>query len=151
MKKERSKRINIVSLKMCKEQSILYSPRKIASPEDSLNLLRQFLENKDREAFIVICLDTKNQPSCIHVCSIGTLNSSLVHPREIFKTAILSNAASIIVAHNHPSGDPTPSSEDVSITRRLKEAGSLLGIQLLDHIIIGEKTRYVSFKEKSLI
>ena len=151
MKKEHSKRINIVTVKICKENSILYSPRRISSPQDSIKLLSQFLENKDREEFIVICLDTKNQPACINVCSIGTLNASLVHPREVFKAAILSNAASIIIAHNHPSGDPTPSTEDISITKRITEAGNILGIQLLDHIIIGENHRYSSLKEDGII
>ncbi|KAB3534502.1 hypothetical protein F8154_08820 [Alkaliphilus pronyensis] len=94
MKEELRKKIDIVSLKMCKESSIFYSPRTITSPVDVVKLLKQFLENKDRDEFIIICLDTKNQPSCINVCSIGTLNSSLVHPREVFKTAILSNSAS---------------------------------------------------------
>lgn len=151
MKKEHSKRIDIVSIKICKESSILYSPRKISSPKDSVNLLRQFLENKDREEFIVTCLDSKNQPTCINICSIGTLNASLIHPREVFKTAILSNAASIIVSHNHPSGNPSPSNEDISITKRIKETGELLGIQLLDHIIIGENHKYFSLKEENLL
>lgn len=151
MKRESSKRINIVSLKMFKDQSVLYSPRKVTSPEDIINLLEQFLANKDREEFIVVCLDIKNQPSCINICSIGSLNSAIVHPREVFKTAILSNSASIIIAHNHPSGDPSPSPEDISITKRLKESGILLGIQLLDHIIIGQKNKYISLKEEHFL
>ncbi len=81
----------------------------------------------------------------------SSVNSSIVHPREIFKTAILSNAASIIISHNHPSGDPTPSKEDISITTRLKECGKILGIEVLDHVIIGEYDKYLSFKEKGLL
>jgi len=83
----------------------------------------------------------KESTNCVYVVSIGTLNSSLVHPREVFKPAILSNSASIILSHNHPSGDPTPSSEDISITTRIKEVGKLVGIELLDHIIISTTNR----------
>lgn len=145
-----SKRINIVSIKIVKEGSVLYSNRSISSPKDADELLRPFLEDSDREMLIVVSLDVKNQPTSINVASIGSLNSSIVHPREIFKSAILSNSASIIVAHNHPSGIPEPSSEDINITKRLNEAGKILGINLIDHIIIGYKS-YVSLKEKGMI
>ncbi len=97
-----AKRVNIVSLKMVKEKSLLYKNRQILSPEDGYDLLKQFLGDVDREYFIVICLDTKNQPTAINICHIGSLNASLVHPREVMKPAILSNAASIFVGHNHP-------------------------------------------------
>lgn len=150
MKNLRSKRVDIVSIKMCKESSILYEPRTITSPFDGVKLLRPFLENQDREQFIVVCLDSKCQPTAIHVCIIGTLNTSLVHPREVFKVAILSNASSILIAHNHPSGDPEPSNEDVQITKRINEAGNIMGIKLVDHIIIGDNGRYVSMKEKRI-
>lgn len=140
------KRINIVSMKMIREKSILYSPRKITCPSDGVELAKEVLNESDREKFIVISLDTKNQPTTIDICSVGSLNASIVHPREVFKTAILSNAASILLAHNHPSGDPNPSKEDISITERLKEAGDVVGIKVLDHIIIGEDC-YYSLKE----
>jgi DNA repair protein RadC len=81
--------------------------------------------------------------------SVGSLNQSIVHPRELFKTALLSSAAAIILVHNHPSGDPTPSREDIEITRRLKEAGEILGVKLLDHIIVGSS--YLSFTERGLL
>ena len=129
-----AKRVDIISIKMVKESSILYKNRKVTSPNDAYNLIKDFLECADREELIVCSLDTKNQPTSINVASIGTLNSSLVHPREVFKASILSNAASIIIVHNHPSGDPSPSSEDISITQRLKECGKLLGIEVIDHI-----------------
>ena len=87
----------------------------------------------------------------MNIVSIGTLYSSLVHPREVFKTAILSNAASIILFHNHPSGDPEPSTEDTTITKRIKEAGTLMGIELLDHVIIGSEGRFYSMKEQGII
>lgn len=145
-----SKRVNIVSIRMVRESSVLYKNRKISSPSDAFDLLKEFLEGSDREQLLVCSLDTKNQPNTINICSIGTINSSLVHPREIFKTAILSNAASIIVAHNHPSNDANPSTEDINITIRLKECGKLLGIDLLDHIIIGED-KFISLKEKGIL
>lgn len=146
-----SKRVNIVSIKMVKEGSILYSKRRIYSSSDAANIAREFLETCDREQLIVICLNTKNEPTAIHTVSIGSLNSSIVHPREVFKPAILSNSAAIIISHNHPSGCPDPSLEDINITKRIKEAGEILGIKLLDHIIIGDNNNYISIKEKGLI
>jgi DNA repair protein RadC len=147
-----AKRVNIVSIKLVRESSVLYSEvRKICSPSDAAILGRRFLEDADREQLIVCCLDTKNQPQSINVASIGSLNSSIAHPREIFKTAILSNAASIIIMHNHPSGDPSQSQEDVNITKRLKEAGKIIGIELLDHIIIGSEGKYCSLKEEGIL
>ncbi len=145
-----SKRVNIVSIKMVKESSILYKNRQILSPKDSVNLLKDFINDSDREMLIVCCLDTKNQPTCISIVSIGTINSSLVHPREVFKTAILSNSASIIMAHNHPTGDTCPSKEDIGITSKIKEVGKILGIELLDHLIIGYEN-YRSLKEDGYI
>jgi DNA repair protein RadC len=145
-----SKRVNIISIKMVKEGSVLYSNRKVSSPSDAADLLKPFLEDSDREMLVVCCLDTKNQPTFINICSVGTLNSSLVHPREVFKAAILGNAASVIIAHNHPSGDPSPSTEDISITTRLKEVGKIIGIDVIDHIVIGSN-KYVSLKEKGIL
>lgn len=149
-KSEPSKRVDVVRIQIIKESSILYKGRKVSSPSDAYNLTKGFFECADREQMILCSLNTKNQPLTINVVSIGTLNSSLVHPREIFKPAILSNAASIIIAHNHPSGDPEPSSEDINITHRLKECGKLLGIELVDHVIIGDE-KFVSLKEKGIL
>lgn len=146
----RAKRVNIVSLKIVRESSLLYSARRIASPDDAATLVRQFLADSDRENFIVICLNTKNEPNAIHTVGVGTLNSSQIHPRELFKISILANSASVIISHNHPSGDPTPSADDIEITKRLTEAGKILGIEILDHIIIGNDT-FVSFKQKGLL
>lgn len=145
-----AKRVNIVSVKLVKESSMLYKERNIRSPQDSYALLKELLENKDREHFIVVALNTKNEPVTINVCHIGSLNASIVHPREIMKIAILSNAASILVAHNHPSGNTSPSQEDISVTERLKQAGDLMGIELLDHLIVGDGT-FLSLKEKGYI
>jgi DNA repair protein RadC len=104
----------------------------------------------DREAFVVLHLDLKNRVNGLHVVSIGSLAASLVHPREVWKAAILTNAAAILVAHNHPSGDPTPSREDREITARLKLCGDLLGIPLIDHVVIGSES-YRSFAESGLL
>lgn len=145
-----AKRVNIVSLKLVKESSILYQKRSVCSPRDGYELLKQFLDDKDREHFIVVSLDTKNQPVSINVCHIGSLNASIVHPREVMKSAILSNAASIIVGHNHPSGKTEPSRDDIEVTKRLVEAGKIIGIEVLDHIIVGEGT-FTSLKEKGYI
>lgn len=150
-KETAAKRVNIVSLRMVKEGSILYDIRKIVTPSEAAGLGRKFLEEADREQVMVCCLDTKNQPVSMNVVSVGCLNSTIVHPREIFKVAILSNAASIIMFHNHPSGDPEPSKEDISISKRIKEAGTLMGIELIDHLIIGSERRYCSLKEKGLL
>ncbi|MFS0567533.1 JAB domain-containing protein, partial [Brevibacillus invocatus] len=126
----------------------LYPQRRIRMASDAAGLFRQFLDATDREAFLLLCLSTKNEPVAIHLVSVGSLDSSIVHPREVFKAAILSNCSSVIVAHNHPSGDPTPSREDIEVTKRLQEAGELLGIPVLDHIILGHEGAYVSLKEK---
>ena len=150
LKGQPSKRVNIVNLKLVKENSFLYPERYVRSPEDAYTLLKQFLVEIDREYFIVVCLDTKNQPTAINICHIGSLNASIVHPREVLKPAILSNSASIIVAHNHPSNDPTPSREDIEVTKRLVEAGKIIGIEILDHLIVCSD-RFISLKEKGYI
>lgn len=140
------KRISVVSIKMIRESSVLYNIRRISEPKDIVDLGKKFLDELDREELIVACLNAKNEVNSVNVVSIGSLNNSIVHPREVFKTAILSNAASIVMIHNHTSGDVTPSKEDKEITLRIKESGTILGICLLDHIIIGNDT-YYSFKE----
>lgn len=145
----RAKRVDIVSLRLVKECSVLYQNRRIASPEDAVGILKDFIEDCDREQFIVITVNTKNEPTSISTVSLGTLNTSLVHPREVFKVALLANGASIILAHNHPSGDPTPSREDLEITKKLVEIGQLMGIEVLDHIIIGAD-RFISLKQKKI-
>ena len=145
-----AKRINIVSIKMIKESSFLYQTRTISSPKDAYEMIKEQLEGLDREQFIIACLNTKNEPTNISVVSVGSLNKAIVHPREVFKTAILSNAASIMAFHNHPSGETTPSQQDIQLTKRLYEAGELLGIKLLDHLIIGDGT-FTSLKEKGYL
>lgn len=114
------------------------------------NLYMEDLRHLKQEFFKVIYLDTKNKIINDENISIGSLNASIVHPREVFKNAVKKSANSIIIMHNHPSGDPAPSREDIDITRRIRKAGELLGIALLDHIIIGDH-RYISFKEEKLL
>lgn len=145
-----AKRINIVSIKMVKESSFLYQIRQILSPSDAYEMIKEQLEELDREQFIIACLNTKNEPTNISVVAVGTLNKAIVHPREVFKTAILSNAASIMAFHNHPSGNAEPSQQDLQLTTRLYEAGELLGIKLLDHLIIGDGS-FTSLKEKGYL
>ena len=124
--------------------------KRINEPKDIAHIIKPLLLEADREHCLVIMLKGKNRITAINTVSIGTLTSSLVHPREVFKPAILTNAASIILAHNHPSGDPEPSEEDLETTKRLVEAGKIMGIEVLDHIIVaGDK--FLSFKEKGLL
>lgn len=122
---------------------------RITSPMVIANLVMDEMRYLDKEHFNVALLDTKNQVLSIENISIGTLNASIVHPRDVFSIAIKKNANAIILLHNHPSGDPQPSNEDINITHRLSDVGNLVGIKVLDHIIIGDN-RYVSFKEKNL-
>jgi DNA repair protein RadC len=136
--------ITIYSLRLVKEKSHKYEVSNvIKSPDDAADIFNQVLDmqNLPNEIFAMICLNTKNKVAGLHIISIGNLNGAIVHPREIFKAAMLNNSAAIIVGHNHPSGDTTPSREDIQITKRLIEAGEILGIEVLDHIIIGEGFR----------
>ena len=132
----------------------------IRDPESAYRLLRPLITaatgGDAQESFMVIMLDTKNKPIGIpRECTRGLLDSSPVHPREVFREAVRQSAASVILAHNHPSGDPTPSKEDVDITRRLIDAGKILGIRIVDHVICGRPTDtipgYVSLREKNLV
>lgn len=123
---------------------------KINSPGDAADLIMVELREFKQEILKVLLLNTKNVVIGIYNASMGSLNSSIVHPREIYKEAIRKSAASIIMVHNHPSGDPSPSSEDLSATGRIKEVGKIIGIELLDHIIIGDG-KYISLREKNLL
>jgi len=145
------KRIKAVFETMTINESITsYLPpsNRFTSPLQIFELF-SFLNQETKEYFITLHLDGKNRIICIDEVSVGSLNQSIVHPREVFKTALLSSAAAIVLIHNHPSGDPLPSREDREITRRLKECGDLIGIRILDHIIVGES--YMSFVEQGLL
>ena len=140
-------------LELVKEESHKYEVEtRISCPKDIYEVLTKVcrIQCNAEEVFILITLNTKNIVTGYFEVHRGTINTSLVHPREIFKRALLNNASNIMVAHNHPSGDPNPSKEDIQITERLKEAGNLLGINLLDHIIVGED-KYISLKEKGVL
>ncbi len=143
--------INIYRIKMIKEDTVEYGSTTITSPAD-VAALAAVLEMHEmaEENFIILCLNTKNKIAGIHTVSIGSLNASIVHPREVFKAAMLNNASSIICLHNHPSGDPGPSRDDIETTHRLVNAGNILGIDVLDHIIIGDG-RYISLKEQGMM
>ncbi|PIP17201.1 MAG: hypothetical protein COX44_01205 [Candidatus Portnoybacteria bacterium CG23_combo_of_CG06-09_8_20_14_all_37_13] len=127
-------------------------PKKILlnSPQAVTNYLREKLGREKKEYFVILLLDSRNNLIKDTIVSIGTLNANLVHPREVFKEAVDNRAASIIIAHNHPSGDPEPSEDDLEITKRLVESGKILGVEVVDHIII-TKTGFISFKEKNLL
>ncbi|MED4969525.1 RadC family protein [Parageobacillus toebii] len=122
----------------------------IRSPEDGAKYVMEDMRFLSQEHFVAIYLNTKNQVIHRKTIFIGSLNASIVHPREVFKEAIKRSAASIICVHNHPSGDPTPSREDIDVTKRLAECGRIIGIELLDHLIIGDQ-KFVSLKEKGYV
>ena len=127
-------------------------PRAIMNPEDAYKAITEItsVEEEAQEVFGILILNTKNKIVAVHEVSRGTLNSSLVCPREVFKPAVLHNAAAIICFHNHPSGDPEPSKEDIKTTNRLVEAGKIMGIKIFDHIIVGDDG-YVSLKERGVV
>ena len=122
----------------------------IKSPEEAALLIMEEMRFLDREHFKAMLLNTKNHCLSIETISIGSLNASIVHPRELFKLAVKKSAAALILAHNHPSGDPNPSREDIEITKRLAEAGKIMGIEVLDHLIIGNGN-FISLKERGYI
>jgi DNA repair protein RadC len=125
------------------------APVTIRGPEDVERLLRP-LKVAKRETFKIVMLNARHEVQSIETIAIGSLNASIVHPREVFRPAIINAAASIILVHNHPSGDPEPSEEDLSITRRLRDVGELVGVQVLDHVIIAKRA-CVSFRARQLL
>ena len=141
--------IPVVRIQMVREHNIKVDAKKISSPFDAAAVFAALMAGIDRECVYLLCLNSKNVVVSANLVSMGDLTSSIVNPREIFKAAVLSNAASIILGHNHPSGDPTPSPEDVSITKRIAECGRFMEIELFDHIVIGDGT-HVSLKERGL-
>ena len=124
-------------------------PKPIRGPEDALPFLRKYTKAK-REHFVVLLLNARHELIGTEVVSVGSLNASIVHPREVFLPAVSASAASVILAHNHPSGDPEPSEEDLSITKRLVEVGELIGIGVLDHVIVASRG-LVSFRARQLL
>ncbi|MDO8963049.1 MAG: DNA repair protein RadC [Coriobacteriia bacterium] len=123
----------------------------VSTPEDVVRLCGTQLRGLDREHFWALILSTKNQLLRMSEVSVGSLNASIVHPRELFKEAVRVSAASIVVVHNHPSGDPTPSGADLQLTRRLARAGEVLGIELLDHVVIGDGGAHASLRDMGVL
>jgi len=121
----------------------------IKTPDDVAGLVKSRLKGKKKEHFLALLLDTRNQLIKVAEISVGSLDTSIVHPREVFKEAISASAASVIFVHNHPSGDPTASEDDIKLTKRLAEAGGIMGIDILDHIIVCDK-KYLSLKREGL-
>lgn len=140
------KYIPLVRISMVKEKEVPYSAETINGPEKAAELAKIILKDVDREYLLVLSVDSKCRPLAVEIVSIGTVNATLAEAREIFKHAILTGAAGIIIAHNHTSGDCTPSEEDEEMTRRISESGKLLGIPVRDHVIIGDG--YFSFYEE---
>ncbi len=138
-------------LKVVRERRTGYGSRRtLNTSAEVYECFRVRFDKADREEFLAVFLDGKNRLIGFNVVSVGSLTASLVHPREVFKPAILANAAALVIVHNHPSGDPTPSAEDQAITDRLKKAAELLGMSLLDHVVIGDR-RYVSFADTGIL
>lgn len=143
--------LNVVSVRLVKDAPI-FSDRKIHQPEDAIAVVGELLSEMDREVLCVINLKTDGTPINCNFASIGAVNKTIAEPRELFKSAILSNAAQMILVHNHPSGNVMPSKEDTMLTDRMLKLADLLGIPLLDHVIMGGDNRYYfSFKEKKML
>lgn len=145
--------IPIYQVRLVRDGRIAFDQPQSRSSLDAAQLFRRFLgDDADREHFMVAMLDQKNRLIGINTVSIGSLSAAVVAPREVFKAAILCNAASILACHNHPSGDPQPSQEDRALTYKLREVGVMLGIKLLDHVVLGDGTeRYFSFADEQLL
>jgi DNA repair protein RadC len=128
-------------------------PEAISSPDCAFDTIMGIanLEEETQEVFGILALNTKNKVVGFDIIHRGSLNASIVHPRDVFKSLLLKNAASFMCFHNHPSGDPQPSREDINVTERLVEAGKIIGIDMLDHIITGDEGKYVSLKEKGYL
>jgi DNA repair protein RadC len=145
-RKEVNVRVEVVTVGLVKDAPDPESD--ICQPADVLPLLKE-TRGSDREHFICLHLDARNRVNSMETVSVGSLNATLVHPREVFKAAILNNAASIILAHNHPSNDTTPSKDDIELTRRMVKAGEIMGIEVLDHIIVGPDS-FLSLREANV-
>ena len=147
------KRINIYTVELVRESAKLYDLESayVRMPEDAYRIIEKTLSlsTKTKEHFVMLTLNTKNKVVGVHTIHIGSVNASIISPRDVYQQALLNNATSIIVAHNHPSGSVHPSSEDIEVTKRLREAGKVLGIDFLDHLIIGDND-YKSLSEEGI-
>lgn len=138
-----------VFIQLIKEKDVEYD--KILFPACAIEIARKLIQQNDREHFIVLCLDGSNRVVCVNTVHVGTVSSVNTNLREVLKPAILSNSCSIIVVHNHPSGDPAPSNNDYCITGKIRDACKLFDIRLLDHVILGDDDKFYSFKEEGFI
>jgi DNA repair protein RadC len=151
--KNQRKLLQMIKVKSLEIREIEYSydkRPKISGMDDVIKAVKPLIADPNKEFFIALYLNTKNGIIKQEVISIGSLSANVVHPREVFRTACMVSASSIIVAHNHPSGDPAPSREDIEITKKLAEAGKMIGIELLDHVILGQDRNY-GFKESGML
>lgn len=139
--------LDVVAVRLIKDNTMKNMFDEIEKTSDAATILYEFLADLDREVIAMLTLNTTGRPINISVVSVGTLDHAIVHPREVFKGAILSNASKIILAHNHPSGDVLPSKHDAELTSRLIEVGKIIGIDVIDHIIIADSGQYFSFSE----
>jgi DNA repair protein RadC len=142
--------VPVYKVQLVKEDSISSDISSIDQPSQVAAMVMDDLRNEDREKFMIVMLNTKNKVIGFNLVSMGTLNASIVHPREVFKPAIIAGAGSVILIHNHPSGDPSPSQEDIEVTKRMVASGDVLGITVRDHLVIGDGV-FVSFREKGLL
>lgn len=140
--------IPLVRLQAVKEKNVPYHGGKMNAPECVVKIVRNLIGYTDREYLVVCCVDAQMNPTCVEVVSIGCLSNCLVMPREVFKNAVLRNAFGVVACHNHPSGCVQPSLDDIKVTERLEKAGEILGIELVDHVIIGDGDEYYSFREE---
>lgn len=139
-------------ISLVKEDGVKLAERPILrTPGEAAPIFARFIGEPDREVFVVALLTIRHRLIGFNTVSIGCLTASLVHPREVFRPAVLVPCAALLLAHNHPSGDPEPSAEDIALTRRLASAGQLLGVEVLDHIVLGEGGRFVSLKERGVL
>lgn len=146
-----SKALSMVSVRLVKDAPLM-SKKEILTPEDAIEVLGDYLCEMDREVFCIINLKTNGIPINCSICSVGTLDQAMVHPREILKCSILSNAANIIMMHNHPSGSLKPSKQDAMVTDQMIQACDILGIGVIDHVIVaGENKEFFSFREKDVL
>lgn len=145
-----NKQLSTVAVRMIGMPPLL-SDEEMNTPQAAVRAAGKFLEVMDREFFCVINMQSDMKPVNLNVVSIGTLGNAMIHPREVYKSAILSNAACIMLIHNHPSGNLMPSREDIDVTERLQKAGAIIGIPVIDHIITGQNGHYFSFREQSML
>ena len=146
MPKKKPYKLDRVAIRMVKEPP-LYSDVPLSNPEAVIKVMRDVFKEYDREVVALVSLKSNLTPVNLNIVSIGAIDQAVIHPRELLKSAILSNAASVLIAHNHPSGDLSPSGPDISMTDRMQQVFSLMGIDIVDHVIIGENDHYYSFRE----